>query len=382
MVTPLSGWGSDEVDVLHTTDGGRHWQVVTPPIPWLRGYSTGYLPLDVIDARTAWLEVPNSLGSRPATAASIFHTTDAGKSWKRLPVLRLGQFGSVANLQFVDLRHGWMIVIRNVGMSQISFDIYRTVDGGVRWRRTLEEEGFSGNHHHIGGGLPDLDLGQSYTFSSPTAGWVAGCFCGFGSIPELFFHSTDGGHFWRPYRLPLPRAYRPGNASVGAPTFFSRSVADLPVYLLPRRGGRVFDLYHTTDGGRTWHGATPIRVRADVNRNGFVDALHGFVLDNRFLYRTSDGGQHWQARPFTFSRPDLIALDFVRPTVGFALEEIGASNRSRLFKTTDGGRTWHPISSPGANFLKHPDPHPPHVPAVAQFIALTSSSFRRLVAPP
>lgn len=346
MLTPIVGWGTNQTEVLHTADGGRHWQTITPPIPWDRGYSIGYLPLDVIDGHAAWFLAPNHLGSTPATALYVFHTSDAGRTWTHLPALNLGQFSTIAQLKFVDRLHGWIVVIRSAGMSQISFDIYHTVDGGHHWWRTLEELDVSGNHHHIGGGLPELDLGQTFTFSSPTSGWVSGCFCGFGSRPELFFHTADGGHTWRPYTLTLPLAFRPGNASIGTPIFFSRRVAVLPVYLLRRLGsGRYFDAYHTTDGGRTWHGTTPISVNADRYCDQFVDSLHGFVLDDRGLHRTADGGRTWQTSPFGFSRLDLIATDFVTPAVGFTLEGIGATNRSRLYTTTNSGRTWHLLPS-------------------------------------
>ncbi|HEX8918758.1 MAG TPA: hypothetical protein VF898_09655, partial [Chloroflexota bacterium] len=318
------------------------WQRVTPPIPGNRGYSIGYLPLDVIDGHAAWFLTPNRLDSTPATAVSVFHTTDGGNSWIRLPPLHLNQFSAVAQLQFVDSLHCWMIVIRSAGMSQISFDIYRTVDGGRHWWRTLEEEDVAGNHHHIGGGLPELDLGQTFTFSSPTSGWVSGCFCGFGASPELFFHTTDGGHTWYPYRLTLPPTFRPANVAVGTPIFFSRRVAALPVYLLRRQGGgRLFDAYHTTDGGRSWHGTTPIPVEADRYYDAFVDPLHGFVLDNRGLHRTANGGRSWQTSRFGFSRLNLVAIDFITPTVGFTIEGIGTTNRSRLYQTADAGRTWH-----------------------------------------
>ena len=35
-----------------------------------------------------------------------------------------------------------------------------------------------------------------------------------------------------------------------------------------------------------------------------------------------------------------MSYQYVTPKVGFALESIGASSRSRLLKTTDGGRQW------------------------------------------
>jgi photosystem II stability/assembly factor-like uncharacterized protein len=55
---------------------------------------------------------------------------NAGRSWSRLPPIRLGPHAQIAQLQFVDALPGWIVVVRGAGMSQISFDLYHTVDGG------------------------------------------------------------------------------------------------------------------------------------------------------------------------------------------------------------------------------------------------------------
>jgi photosystem II stability/assembly factor-like uncharacterized protein len=346
MTTALVGWATNQKDVLHTADGGRTWLKATPSFPrGHTGYSTDFLSLDVVDARTAWLAAPNGLGSNGRTGVSLFHTTNAGRTWRRFPALPVGAFDNLGDLQFVDRAHGWLVVVRDVGMSQLHFDIYRTVNGGVRWQRVLSDK--RNGLNSTSGGLPSCDCGQSFTYVSRTAGWAAGCYCGLVPTRQLFYRTLDGGRYWRPYRLPLPLAHRGSTIGTDAPRFFTRSVAVLPVTLLRIRSGMsfLFDAYHTNNGGRTWHGTTPIKVSSYLDHVQFVDPSHGFVLDGRRLIRTSDGGRHWQSLPTSLSGFNGSEPDFVSPTVGFATKPIGTSNRTRLLRTTDGGRTWKSVQA-------------------------------------
>lgn len=348
MVTARVGWGAIQTAFLHTTDGGHHWRNVTPHISWGKGYSIGYTGLDVIDGQTAWLAVPNrSRSPKPATSASIFHTTNGGQTWQRLPPLQLVQFGVGMQLQFIDAVQGWLVVIRAAGMSQLNFAIFRTGDGGLHWSEVLSESSpaGAGPAPKIGGGLPTCDCNQSYTFVTPEVAWAGACTpCLFGSGQPILFRTGNGGHTWRPYPLILPRGIRPGAAATEAPTFFSNRVAVLPVFLFLPHGGYRFDAYHTADGGRTWHGTTPFRVQVFDEPVHFVDPLHGFLLDGRTLYRTTNGGRSWQAIRTSLSRENLSGLDFVTATTGFALETIGTSSRTRLLETTDAGDAWGPVS--------------------------------------
>lgn len=343
IVTPLTGWGTDETSVLHTADGGYQWSDVTPSIPRGKGFSIGFLPLDPINAHTAWLAAPNAFGSAAPTSAYIFHSTDAGTHWQRLPPLHLGPYYYIRSLQFVDRRHGWMLVIRDVAMMSVSFDIYRTSDGGTSWRRILREDPFStGSGRGSGGGLPGCDCGQSYSYATATSGWVGGCYCGLAQQRELLFRTNDGGRSWHRYALPLPAGYRAGGTAIDAPVFFTTRVAEMSAYLLAR-SGVYLDAYHTTDGGQSWRGTTPLKLQEYDDPGGFVDPSHGFLLDGQRLYRTADGGRHWQALPTVLSRENLSQFDVVTAATGFVIESIGASTRTRLLATRDGGRTWQVV---------------------------------------
>ena len=296
MVTPLSGWGSTQSEpVLHTTDGGTTWTDVTPGLLRGRPSSIGGGALSIMSAQTAWLAAPAPSGNEEPTTALIFRTTNGGKNWNSLPPLRLGfSFTGLDTLQFIGASHGWLVVVRGAGMSQISFDIYRTSDGGRNWTHTLgESAGTLGGRNGPGGGLPTCDCGQQYTFVSATSAWAAGCYCGIGPDQELFFHSTDGGHTWQHRGPSLVPGMSRGTTTLGAPTFFGNMKAVLPAMSI----NRFFALYHTLNGGHAWFHTSSIRLHQRYDPISVVSASHTFVLDGNRQLQTADGGRHWFSRP-------------------------------------------------------------------------------------
>jgi photosystem II stability/assembly factor-like uncharacterized protein len=120
-------------------------------------------------------------------------------------------------------------------------------------------------------------------------------------------------------------------------------------------------VYRTSDGGRTWQSfSAPMHNIAagagDVLQ--FVTPTKGFLMDTEptapaaTLYRTSDGGASWH-RVATM-QPERRGGRGVLPTLGrFEFEPGGTtgwlSNNligSRLYRTTDGGRSWRPVRLP------------------------------------
>jgi photosystem II stability/assembly factor-like uncharacterized protein len=144
-VTSLStAWAVGTTALLHTTDAGVHWQVVTPSAlgrPLRR--SPYRLVTAFLDGAHAWVAEDNSVVStvigqgKPPTTLRLFHTADGGRHWHALPLLRLGAFYYAHTLSFSDRKTGWLEIVRNVGAGSVWFDLYRTVDEGTHWRRVL-----------------------------------------------------------------------------------------------------------------------------------------------------------------------------------------------------------------------------------------------------
>ncbi|HJU37546.1 MAG TPA: hypothetical protein VJ716_09040 [Gaiellaceae bacterium] len=123
--------------------------------------------------------------------------------------------------------------------------------------------------------------------------------------------------------------------------------------------GRGFWL--TSNGGRTWRlsrlpqlakggvasGRTdPITNIAQVR---FVDRRHGWVavMGRSRIYRTTDGGRSWHvSTPPGCSRAcEGGSISFLDARHGYALLYTRARD-NRLFRTSDGGRTWQLVSRP------------------------------------
>ena len=167
-------------------------------------------------------------------------------------------------------------------------------------------------------------------FASPTRGWVVGNPAirnRDGSRNPLRIYSTnDGGLTWQPQELPLPLPD-----------------ALMPATLVARSS--TFVLYVTHDGGATWNVSIPTSLDAKSCAHrcsfDFVDMQHGWLSGER-LYRTEDGGRDFRAFPLPeeASSEEFLHMDFVSPTLGWALSVVRQTKQFLLLQTTNGGQSW------------------------------------------
>lgn len=267
------GHVSQSSTMLHTSDGGRTWRR-------LKSVETYGVDVDpafwFIDARRGWVAWPTAWTAED----HLVRSDDGGRSWRKLAVATDGTF---VHLRFFDAQVGCAALSTSGGAR---FAVTR--DGGVKW---TQQNGV------------ELTYPDVLFFLNPTLGWLGG---------------TS-----RPGRTFLPRLLR------------------------------------TTDGGQTWRGASfPDTVHGDPHDLFFRDAEHGsLVLWNTddhgsALLQTADGGQTWTQtaeRSFQGSNNYLDAVRFLSAQVGFALmtkvRETSAS-LAALFSTRDGGRSWQRFALP------------------------------------
>lgn len=98
----------------------------------------------------------------------------------------------------------------------------------------------------------------------------------------------------------------------------------------------------TTNQGSTW-ALAPASTSNDLLDVSFADALHGVIAAGNQVLRTSNGGLTWQVTPFASG--SALSIDMISTTEAMCV--------TPLFRSTDGGATWSPITMPadaaGAN---------------------------------
>lgn len=340
MVTATMGWATYRNRVgaffaLQTTDGGEHWNAVTPAGIWdvLAG------PTSFLGDRSAWvlLSLDDLLPDQQNARKVILRTTDGGGTWQCGEPFVPG--GTVGQMTFADTTHGGMLVSLGVSAGSERVALFGTDDGGMHWTTRTRTTGQTGTT--TPGGLPPTCLKRGLAFRDAMTGWVGGD-CNGGD--PFFYVTHDGGRTWQRDTLPPldPRSGPlTGMLAVTPPIFTSPADATL----LVRDSSRAI-LYRTGDGGMTWK---PLLLPANpTSAPHFNDAAMGWMTDGVQLSHTGDGGEQWTAitpvvnpQGTSFAR---ATLDFMTDTVGFATTadaQPTSLNVPPIFlKTADGGRTW------------------------------------------
>ena len=134
-------------------------------------------------------------------------------------------------------------------------------------------------------------------------------------------------------------------------------------YALSIGNGPASRIYKTTDAGKTWQ----LQFRnedpkAFLDAMAFWDATHGIVFGDSvdlqlYVLLTSDGGRTWSRVP-TANLPPAQANEGAFAASGTNIAVVGKSHawigtggaiKSRVLRTSDGGRTWAIADTPLAS---------------------------------
>lgn len=130
--------------------------------------------------------------------------------------------------------------------------------------------------------------------------------------------------------------------------------------------GTLSTILHTTDGGRTWH-STPIAGAADLDFRDIeaIDDKIAYALsigpgEKSRIYKTTDGGVNWRPQ-FINSDPNVFldCMGFWDAGHGIVLGD-PVNGHFVLMITDDGGASWAPLPQ---------DSEPPALPGEGAFAA-------------
>jgi photosystem II stability/assembly factor-like uncharacterized protein len=328
MIDARTGWALSEQAVLRTTDGGSHWQNISPPRTRLTQHSIA----DFLSASMAWIATPQT----NAATTQILRTADGGQTWQRTAI----QAAFPRQISFLDSQHGWLLVSwQQPGGAAETISVLRTADAGKTWI-TMSNALAASTDGPPPGHLPYGGQKSGIRFLNASRGWVTGTVL----APNLawLYVTYDGGSTWHQQPLRMPPGIVSARLSILSPTFFSATDGILTVTFL----NTVTDsniataIYVTHDGGSTWQSTTPLP--GAFNIVDFADSQHGWATDGSILYGTGDGGRHWTKLSPNESFQHVVQLNFVSDQMGWA---ISSTTSNSVLKTVDGGYTWTVISS-------------------------------------
>jgi photosystem II stability/assembly factor-like uncharacterized protein len=371
---PRVGWAINGLGIFVTTDGGRQWRNVTPPL--LRDQVPGDRAerLTVLGTEDLWLPVHDVIGLvSPAQAEAtgsdraqgIFRSSDGGRTWafSALPGC-LQSCGAGIRLSFVNPHDGFALLEpTNAPLLRL----YVTTDGGATWR-LVSEPPFHGDNADIA----FATARDGWAATAPTYGRYADPGHARVSDPGgAVYRTTDGGRTWS-RATGLPRYER-----LQVPVLIGKRTAIvLGQDPRPDEHGRA-TVYVSENDGDTWQ---PHRAPGDANLVRYLhhdlaaeappfsvaSARRWSMFVGPELFRTDDAGARWMAirTDPRWSPGAVLSLDLGSRRRGWAeayvpncepMTGVGPCtpvSPPLLESTTDGGANWHAVDywRPPPNF--------------------------------
>lgn len=329
--------------VLVTANGGASWTPVSP------GF--GALSMCFTSAQAGFaLGGPPSIGQGNNALGTLYATGDGGSTWQQLNTVP----GNWLTGQLQCAPSGlWMELAGQAGMSQQSYSIFRSVNGGQTWQAVAADATAGG------GPAPGNPQGAARApGSSPLtmvavgdhAAYVLGSCeaCGDGGTVLLGW-TQDGGQSFTSSTTPISGL---SDMSPVAMSFANAQTGMIVAH--PNQGLSV--VLTTRDSGRSWQVASYLESPNPVHGISFVTPQVGFGLgtatDAEALLETTDGGLIWkrvgQITPGAYSGPGVpvpygvspFSLAFVSKSTGFAI-----GGNGQLVETQNGGASWHQVAA-------------------------------------
>jgi len=414
-------WALVDFDALfRSTDQGDHWVKRTLPSNF------GVRPsISFINESEGWLLAPGS----PATQcevqlADIWHTTDGARTWYDLGA-RIDKSQCKNGIWFVDSMHGFVTAWDQNHRPTV----FRTADGGDHWVSSTVPDnpifvtspgGFSlrvgwiksfgtalyleasGTQHdptwprdfiymsHDGGATwtwkqkiaspytylvtesrwlmlaPDVDeslnggqefhpYGTNFRAVPPLEALFPDAEVGYATSGGAVLRTLDGGIDWTQLTTPWPAEVvippSPSPSPIAMPTTADLSAPSANVVWTLVGGVRLFV---SADRGQTWQERAMPKAPAgsEATEISFVDDADGWLSTcantTTLLWKTTDGARSWHTVSSPFP-PDqcMSGLSFIDESHGFIAARF-ASSSPAVYRTDDGGATWGgaPVPAP------------------------------------
>jgi photosystem II stability/assembly factor-like uncharacterized protein len=284
FIDSLNGWACGNTVMLHTDNGGGHWEEQTIP------FVTVLNDIQFVNPDLGW-----AVGG----PAHILKTTNGGLNWSIMNFNLLKDFTSV---HFIDSLRGYVSGTKGAFL--------KTGDGGESWQVS---EFFS----------EDFWL-RSVFFINQDTGYLTGLLYDWVFSDPVVLKTQDGGQTWDTTFLQYRAPYE---------IFFTD----------PQHGytvGSNSSIHHTSDGGETWFGD----LWGDYHNLyslAFFDENYAIGVGREAQIIRKLGGPFYIWKYNETGTTEWIEdITFTSDLNGWA---VGLENT--ILHTTDGGFTWTPVES-------------------------------------
>jgi photosystem II stability/assembly factor-like uncharacterized protein len=235
--------------------------------------------------------------------------------------------------------------------------LWKTTDGGLKWKNISDGYFNSGSVGAIAIAPSNADIIYAGTGEHPVRGVMT-------SHGDGMYKSTDGGKSWKYSGLPDSRHIAEIRIHPNDPNLIFVAVQGALYGPSPERG-----VYKSTDGGETWRkvlfvnettGASDLSMDASN-----PEILYAGMWDHqRFpwkirsggkgsgLYKSTDGGESWHrlynGLPKVMGKV-AIAVSPVDPNVVYANIE---AEQGGVYRSDDGGENWHHVNDERVTFAR------------------------------
>ncbi|MBK9247900.1 MAG: hypothetical protein IPM69_07265 [Ignavibacteria bacterium] len=296
--------------IYRTTDGGKHWNLLSYLYQSEAAYSTQFISEDI--------------GFFSSNGGNIYRTRDGGATW--LPQHRkLDESNKLRSaVHFFDAQNGMVIF-------QDSKTIDRTTNGG--------------NTYFVKDSLRNKTSIPLWDFASPAeaAMTTERYYAQYKLSISYFYCTSDSGKTWKESRFDTTFLYKP----ICISNKLSYCIARLP----KDKNDIIYSIatfFRILNGGDSIERIPlpsfvlfPLSIFFFDENNGYIGGTD--TNYQKFILRTSDGGRTWNIVDTTdFGESSSIrAISFIDTMQGYA-----GGIFDLLIKTDDGGKTWKPSPTP------------------------------------
>jgi photosystem II stability/assembly factor-like uncharacterized protein len=299
FITPSKGWVVGQRStgpqdwaqvIMHTDDGGKHWQEqYSFASDGLWSHTLRLNAVQFVNENRGWaVGYVEDVGL--SQTSGILFTDDGGTTWSQQ-----GEGiteGQLVDLYFIDDMTGWVLTDA-ASYPDGSAQLLKTTDAGDTWEMVN-----TGQDALITVGFA-IRTGSLF-FPDENTGWILGC-------RQNLLKTEDGGETWA--KIPGPQRWI---------NTFDIEFADNLHGTICGEDSVLF----TTDGGMTWMNQTV--TDRTLTALQFLDSVHGWMVgEYGLVYLTDDGGFTWKQVEHDATQAALKSVFFPAPETGWAVGRAG-----------------------------------------------------------